>query len=302
MAFNTNRVKVKTSTPEGFSTELKKRNLVPSNIQFATWMNWTLVSCFSEDDSCLISEKVTMGIDRNPETALMKGLTEFCERKIMNQTYDPIAGLTARSDGFAALPRYYENSEKRVQNNALNEAIERYIWAKWWDTPSIKFFTSDDFIFANKEQLMLEFDLEKISSIHVFPSNHKSSLLILIAKIKDGGYVTGGAAGNEQEKEQTFARAFGEFLRHLIVVKEMTASSHYPVSFYEKRLHGFGTGLWNKIVEERLKQNGDQPIELPELVADREVAHSNSDYIIMHRCLFKDQPIFMGGALERLCI
>lgn len=289
-------------TVEQFSEELKIRNLIPSNIQFGTWKNWTLVSCFTEDDSHVISEKVTMGIDRNPEVALMKGLTEFCERKIMNESSDPVARLTARSDGFAALPRNYELASQRVQENALNEAIERYLWAKWWDDSSTKFFMSDDFTFANKEQLMLEFNLEKISSIHILSSNHNSSLLILIAKIKDGGYVTGGAAGNIQNKEQTFARAFGELLRHLIVVKEMLTSDYSPSSFYEKRLYGFGSGAWNKIVENRLVQNGNNAILLPELIVDREVEHVNSDFIILHRCLFNNQPTFMGGDLERLCI
>jgi len=287
---------------DNFSRELKNRGLAPTNIQFGTWQNWTLVSCFSENDSLFISEKVTMGIDQNPEIALMKGLTEFCERKISCDTLDPIARLTARSDGFAALPEQYDLAHKRVQENALNEAIERYLWAKWWDDSSTKFFMSDDFTFANKEHLLLEFNLEKISSIHILPSNHNSSLLILIAKIKDSGYVTGGAAGNIQNKEQTFARAFGELLRHLIVVKEMLKSEYSPSSFYEKRLYGFGSGAWNKIVEDRLDQNGNNTIELPELVADREVEHSNSDFIILHRCLFNNQPTFMGGELERLCI
>lgn len=287
---------------DNFSRELKDRGLAPTNIQFAIWQNWTFVSCFSEDDSLFISEKVTMGIDRNHEVALMKGLTEFCERKISHDCLDPIAKLTARSDGFAALPQHYELAQKRVQENALNEAIERYLWAKWWDDASTSFFMSDDFSFADKQQLMLEFNLEKISSIHILPSNHSSSLLILIAKIKDGGYVTGGAAGNIQNKKQTFARAFGELLRHLIVVKEMLTSDYSPSSFYEKRLYNFGNGDWNKIVEDRLAQNGNNVITLPELVADREVDHLNSDIIILHRCLFKNQPTFMGGDLERLCI
>lgn len=287
---------------DDFSQELQARGLAPTNIQFATWQNWTLVSCFAEDDSLLISENVTMGIDRNPEIALMKGLTEFCERKIMNTTSDSIVRLTERSDGLAALPKYYELAHNRVQEHALNEAVERYLWAKWWDDSSIKFFKSDDFTFANKEQLILEFDLENISSIHILPSNHNSSLLILIAKIKGGGYVTGGAAGNIQNKEQTFSRAFGELLRHLIVVKTMRTSAYYPSSFYEKRLYGFGSGAWNKIVEDRLDLMGSNSIALPELVADREVEHSNSDFIMLHRCLFYNQPIFMGGDLERLCI
>lgn len=290
------------STLEDFSKELQKRNLMPSHIQFSTWNNWTLVSCFSEDDSLFISEKVTMGIDKIPDVALMKGLTEFCERKMICETSDPIAKLTSRSDGFAALPRYYEDSKKKVRENALNEAIERYIWAKWWDDSSIIFSISDDFIFPDREQLMLEFNLEKVTSIHILPINHSSGLLILAAKINNGGYVTGGAAGNIQNKKQTFSRAFGELLRHLIVVKEMIKSEYSPSTFYEKRLYGFGKGTWNNLVEDRLNKNGSCHIKLPDLVADQEIEQSYSDFIILHRCLFKNQPLFMGGDLERLCI
>lgn len=287
---------------EQFTKELQRRGLTPSNIQISKWESWTLVSCFSDVDSSLISENISMGIDRNPEIALMKGLTEYCERKISCVTLDPIARLTARSDGFAALPKQYESAHNKVRENALNEAIERYLWAKWWDDSSIKFFISDDFTFSDKKKLLMEFNLETIFSIHILPSNHESGLLILLAKIKDGGYVTGGASGNIQNKEQTFARAFGELLRHLIVIKEMVRSKYSPSSFYEKRLYFFGTGGWNKIVENRLAQNGQKSISLPELIADKEVEHSNSDFVILYRCLFSGQPIFMGGDLERLCI
>lgn len=285
-----------------FTSNLKARGLAPQNIQFANWENWTMVSAFSKLDEHFISENVSMGIDRDPQTALLKALTEFCERKIMNETTDPIARLTERSDGFAALPKSYKNSEFKVEENAMNEAIERFLWAKWWDNTSVKYHISNDFTFSEKEKVFTEFELEDLFTIHVLPSNHNSSLLILLAKIKDAGYVSGGAAGTIFNKDQVFSRAFGELLRHLIVVKKMRGSESKNPTFYEKRLLGFGSGIWNKVVEARLGKTGDVSITLPNLSINKTIEHPDSDFMILHRCLFVDQPLFMGGQIERLCI
>ncbi|MCM2281301.1 MAG: hypothetical protein NDI61_05570 [Bdellovibrionaceae bacterium] len=87
-----------------FIKAMKSKDLFPKNVQISEWREWTLVSCFDKTNSSFISESVAMGIDKNPETALFKGLTEYLERRLAKASQDPIVGLTERTDGFAAFP------------------------------------------------------------------------------------------------------------------------------------------------------------------------------------------------------
>lgn len=284
-----------------FSAELKMRSLAPKNIEFSSWHNWTFVSSFNELNTKFISESVSMGIDKNPEIALMKSLTEFCESYIFRTSIDPAVKITTRSDGFAAYPSNVPDFQNRARNNAYNEAVERYLWATWWDNDEIA-FSIEEIKLEEDEILKKEFELTNIYTIKVETENSDISLKILLAKNNDGGYVTGGAAGNDYEINQTNSRAFGELLRHLLVIKKMKNQMMSGLSFYEQRLWGFASGDWKDLVLSRLNSKSERTITLPSLIIDKEVIHKDSDLVCTHRCLFKDQPIFMGGNLERLCI
>jgi hypothetical protein len=286
---------------------LKKRGFAPAHIELATWNDWTLVSCFDEARSKFISEGVAMGIDMNPEVALMKGLTEYCERKLTADCDDPIAFLTKRSNGFAAFPLVSMESRSarsRARENALNEAVERFLWASWWDGDDVQFEVkdpNDQFLLPSLKQLKAEFDLLSVKEVRVQDITKAKTLSILVAHTKSDGFVTGGAASDSSQIERRLVPAFGELLRHLVVLRKMT-SSDSQMSFYEKRLNGFGMGLWSDLVKSRLQRDGSRAVHLPCLIADREVEHQAMDVVSIHRCLFDGQPEFMGGKLERLCI
>lgn len=284
-----------------FSKELKTREIAPRNIQFSEWHDWTMVSCFNQDDKSFISELASMGIDKNPEIALMKALVEFHERQVFKTSNDESMDLTDRSDGIAAYPTFHQDGKVKAQQNAYNEAIERYLWCHWWDNTHTEY--SIEKLNLNEEKnLKNEFNLKKLYQIKVKASNSNISLKIILAEKNDGGFVTGGAAGADTDLEQTQQRAFGELLRHLFVIKKMATNCTDSMSFYEKRLWGFGNGDWSKLVTSRLQINGSLQINLPKLIVDKEIIHENSDLITIHRCLFLNQPVFMGGILERLCI
>lgn len=290
-----------------FAKNLKDRGLLPANIQMATWNEWTLVSCFDNKSSNYISESVSMGVDVNSEIALFKALTEFCERSLTKSSTDPVSKLTSRSDGFAAFPAIGLNdtrSQSQARKNAFAEALERYLWSMWWDNTEVLYKLEDSYNFPSKKTLINEFDLLGISTIEVSAQDSDSILLILVARNKSLGYITGGAAGLTSERTSILNRAFGELLRHLIVLQRMTQVdiSSPNLSFYEKRLLGFGSGKWGDIAAARLKIVGSTQISLPELDADAIVKHDHMDLISLHRCLFKDQHPFMGGEIERLCI
>ena len=285
-----------------FSKQLNSKSIAPKHIQFSNWQDWTIVSCFNEQSTQFISESVTMGIDKNSEIALMKSLTEFCERGISKLSVDPATTLTERSDGFAAFPATMPNATKHARNNAYNEAVERFLWSTWWDNLNTAYTIKEEYLDEDLNLLKTYFDLVMIYSITITSKNSDSSLLILLAENRHGGFITGGAAGSKAEVSKTFSRSFGELLRHLLVIDKMYIDLHDNLSFYEQRLWGFGSGSWNKVVKSRLNVNGTNIISLPGLVVDKEIENKHSDLIVLHRCLFENQPIFMGGNLERLCI
>lgn len=281
---------------------LKSRNLCPGTIQAAEWNNWTLVSCHSGANSKYISESVAMGIDKDPNIALAKALTEFLERKLSKESADEVVRLTKRSDGFAAFPVFdsVQNSMLMAAKNALGEAVERYLWAKWWDDELTPYLIKET-NFPGYSLLKSEFNLKSVKSILV-PAHDSYSLLVLLAETEGGGFVTGGAAGVLGDWIKTFGRAFGELLRHLIVVRNMKKSETSDLSFYEKRLWGFGSGEWRELVLSRLSKNSIGKTLLPKIWIDQPIRHPHMDIVSIHRCLFENQPLFIGGTLERLCI
>lgn len=288
-----------------YLSELEKRKLLPKNIEVARWFDWTIVSCFDSKSSEYISESVRMGIDKDQEVAFMKALTENCERVLSKTSEEKNITAYGRSDGFAAFPILNNNVDlamQRGRQNAYNEAVERFLWANWWDDRSIAFSISAPGISAvDSENLSRQFNLDSLNEIQILDSSKSYCLSILLAKVKSGGYVTGGACSQLQDRRR-YAQAYGELLRHLFVTQNSPNLETSNLSFYEKRLFSFASGKLNPKVEERLNAVGNKSIVLPKLELDNEIKHSEKDLIYLHRCYFKNQPIFMGGEIERLCI
>ncbi|MES2802752.1 MAG: hypothetical protein V4654_09695 [Bdellovibrionota bacterium] len=288
-----------------YLSELEARNLMPAHIEAAEWFGWTLVSCFDTKSSEYISESVRMGIDQDKETAFLKALTEHCERILSKNTPEKSITSYGRSDGFAAFPILDQNinvATLRGRENAYNEAVERYLWATWWDNLDISFSISPTSSAINGTQSLIDqFNLEYIKEVQIKDSSENQCLSIFLAKIINGGYVTGGACSLVGDNRR-YTQAYGELLRHLFVTKNNQSIAHSNLSFYEQRLFSFASGKLNHIVENRLHCIGSKLIELPELVLDTCVKHEHSDLIYLHRCYFENQPVFMGGNIERLCI
>ncbi len=266
-----------------------------------------MVSCYDKKNESSISDEVYMGIDKNPKIAFAKALTEYCERTLSRQSQDPVTKITVRSDGFAAYPVFEDALQARIaaRENALSEATERYLWAKWWDEQVVCYQIKNALqteLELDFKDLIQEFDLVSIKEIQVNESKGEYRLSIFIAETRDGGFVTGGACSRVEDHMKRFNPAFGELLRHLIVVKNMLSVKPANSSFYECRLLGFGSGKWRGLVADRLKVSGSEVVLLPKLSIDQEVQHSLMEIVKIHRCLYEDQPPFIGGALERLCV
>lgn len=289
--------------------ELAKRNLVPKKIVTSEWHSWHIVSSFDLESSNFISESVSMGISQNPDIAIRKSITEFCERSFIKSSNDPIAHLTERSDGFAAYPNLDVHAQSRAAENALNEAAERYLWSMWWDFPEFKFKMSNyenDSFNSQSHFLISEFNLDKVEVVEIIDKDSKFLLKILVATNQQGGTLTGGACEKlpltDSANINLNERAFGELLRHLLAYEKIKKTKSINLSFYEQRLFGFASGQWKNRVSDRFKNTGKNQIKLPSLIANSQIKHEHSDLIYLHRCLFVDQPTFIGGHVDRLCI
>lgn len=124
---------------------------------------------------------------------------------------------------------------------------------------------------------------------------------ILFLILANGGLVSGGAAGPKADRESSILRALSELSRHAICAKKIIEGTK-PETFYERRLEYMVMKNASEQLFKRLGSSGDRVIFLPKLRFDDEVKHAMQDLVVVHRCYFFDQPVFIGGKLERLCL
>lgn len=262
----------------------------------------------------LISDRTFTGFDTSPNIAFSKAVSEFIERKSFQNGYEKKLSscLTKRSDGFAAYPLMKNDqasAKTKVREKALAEAIERYVWATWWDNYEVKYdhliFSLDEFseIYISLSQILREIDSEKsIKKIHLIEpqfENYEDYILKIIVVEFEEGLVTGGACGLKNEELNILARATSELLRHALVLMQ-NKQKPTSLSFYEKRLLFFASFQGISKFYERIAQRGYQKIQLPRLIIDEQIPSSNTH--IVHRCLFQDQPPFINEIIERMCL
>lgn len=125
--------------------------------------------------------------------------------------------------------------------------------------------------------------------------------MILLAEVSGGGFLSGGAAGMGSTQSILF-RAVSELLRHALAVSKVRRGKAVPQTFYEKRVSFFGLGEGDSVVHSRLAKRGDRSVILPTLRFDTPIPHDLGHLVAVHRCYFENQPLFMGGKLERLCV
>lgn len=300
------------SSTAAFIRELRQTVNVPKNIQLSRLACGSLASIFNDQSSKIISESVFSGIAQDPETSVLKGLVEFVERRAFTEGRS--AGLpicqTERSDGFAAYPRRMDEDAPSVaRENALAEAIERFVWARWWDDTSIghELREVDELALSPEETALHDVRraVQVASIVEIRPKlrDTKFSVIIYFVFIEGGGVLSGGACGSRFEEEKTRYRALGELLRHALALRKINIEKLEPESFYERRLAYFGKSLaGSNAARSRIAASGSDAVTLPPLLFDAEVPHSLSHLVSVHRCYFEGQPAFVGGELERLCL
>lgn len=292
-------------------TELKFKNKLPKNIDISKIGDRYWCVCYDEDNSEIISESSTTGFAESSDVALLKALSERAERRAFRTGHmrKLSSCMTERSDGFAAYPLFYRNAEVSARNSALSEAIERYAWAQWWDDEEIAFTIEPIDSFANKHNILMNVSsvkeacgLDEILVISPHIENSNNQVVILLGQLKTGGYISGGACDLINNFKLVLLRSLDELYRHGLAVKKIIYENLEPTTFYEKRLVYFAFGHGNELVAKRIKAQGKKSITLPRLEIDELVPHDLGDLFQVHRCYFENQPIFVGGALERLCL
>lgn len=286
---------------------LKRRGKLPLNMEFSSEQEHHWVTAFNHLNAEFIHESVATGFDIDEKLATLKCLTEYCERMAFIEgasNNDPTCN-TERSDGIAAFPISYDlqTAKRRARENALNEAIERYAWATWWDDVDTMSQVSEVENYPHAVKIIQNHvSIEKMITVKPFIRSHFHELIINVFVLSDGGVVCGGACGAKNDSEKTQLRAVSEALRHALAIKKMKEENASPTSFYEKRLLFFSSPKGQTVALNRLSIAGKKSVILPSLKIDGEIKYSLSDLVYVHRVLFENQPPFVGGALERLCI
>jgi ribosomal protein S12 methylthiotransferase accessory factor YcaO len=296
-----------------FLRTLASRGLAPKHVEVTKFGEIFVVNSYDELSPDIITGTMTTGIDSVSNVAVMKSVTERIERQTLRHAIE-FEGHTSKhsSDGTAAYPVLAQPRDAHLsaRTNALAEATERYCWATWWDDSSV-FADISQLTFDHRElskcrDIISEIDkatpILKLWRIAPRVSNTFLSVLIYFAELKNGGFISGGAAGPNGTDQEIALRGLSEMLRHSLAAERIEKQKRKPVTFYERRLAHFARDAGGSKVRERLSQSGTEPIQLPKLVHDAEIKHAHSDLVNVHRCLYEGQPPFVGGALERLCL
>ncbi|MBL7544321.1 MAG: hypothetical protein JNL11_10910 [Bdellovibrionaceae bacterium] len=286
------------------------KNLV--TIEYSKIADFHWFNLVSEKNESLISDRVFTGFDKDMKVAFSKAVSEMTERLSFNLGHKAKlrSCATQRSDGIAAYPiaNDFALAAYNARENALNEAIERYAWATWWDQHQVKYkhekYLLQDFCLEYKilKKLLIELDsILKIEFIHFIEPeilNSEKKLVIVIAEF-NGGVVTGGACDDKGKLESILIRSFSELLRHaLVLIQNKQKPIH--LSDYENRLLYFASMAGKDTFYNRLSQKGTLEIDLPNLAVDEQIPSVKTHFV--HRCLFQNQPPFIDENYERMCL
>ena len=263
----------------------------------------------------IISENVATGFASDPDLAVLKSISEFVERLAFKSGKKAGIGAcqTDRSDGFAAFPRTWitrAGAREEARTRALHEATERFVWAHWWDSPAIAHSIQDALIYASESSsgtallssLPLFSSPRRLIAVTPHVAANDKLVILMLCELKGGGFLSGGACGYANRRKEIVTRASAELFRHALAHSRMIETSRPPEGFYQKRLAHYCSPMGEEEVLRRLASQGTKAVRLPPLGTDADIPHAASDVVLVHRCLYRDQPPFMGGKLERFCI
>ncbi len=252
-----------------------------------------------------------------PNLALIKGLMEYVERKVFSENQFSGAKVynTESIDGTASFPKVLCTKAwalKRAREAALCEAIERFSWATWWENESISAQIDDTTNEFNDELNVvreLAIAIDKLTPVEkwlrIKPrllGYDNLEVIIFFGLLKNKGIICAGACGPKNRPAESIRRVFSELFRHSYAVDAFVNRKIEAKFLYEHRLKYFGSGLGDSLFHARISKQSTEAIEFPGLEIDESLIHPLSYCVTIHRCLFENQPDFMSGSIEKLCI
>lgn len=292
---------------------LKKKFAMPRAIELGKIGPYFVVNIIDHkiSDTEFLVGNVSTGMSRTSEIAWLKAFSEWIERNafLKNKIQTPDR-FTRESDGCAAYPKILlraKTAKENARTNALDEAIERYVWGEWWDKKSAAKIETLD---VNSEycSMLKSLGEDKVipQALHIirpdFDSYPNKKVLILFVAIKDGGFISGGACGESDRYEEIFERAFVELLRHYLGYCRMLNGKSKPISFYDRRIYFFASGAGNNLVWERINSKSQEIVNISNIKYDSVLEHDLQQISTVHHIQFENPPYFLEGPLERLCI
>lgn len=264
----------------------------------------------------LMNSNAEAGVNRNLHIATLKALSEYFERNAWRKGKEQgLASCQGGTDGFAAFPKYLFPgwySRTRAREAAFMEALEHFAKALWWDNASVAFHTETHSLdsavraFPNIAPFLVacatvsQNGKIQVVKPRIGPTQYEVALLLWW--FEDGGVTMGGACGRTASSSHTLVRAASELFRHVLAVSRAKDDALSPQNCYDQRLIFFGSGAGSYAVRSRLQQQGTETLKIPNLALDAEISHEHRDLAVVWRCLFKDQPEFLSGPVERFCL
>lgn len=297
-----------------FIKRIRELGLTVPRLEITTIGGLNFVSAFDERPTAVMANDATAGVDYDPNIAVIKALVEYFERRVFADGVDLRLNVCERrhSDGVAAFPQIEADAGDRARGNAYCEALERFVWSHWWDNSDnghkLENFEDSRFWKNIKIRMSVEafrefLSFDNIQIITPNQSDHNHIVIILFAAISGKGFISGGAAGKTGSETEIIVRALAELIRHGVALKRFLDFDLKPQSFYEKRLVHFGLGYGKDLVLTKLNRNSELSVQIPDLAFDERIPSDKfSELILTHRCLFQNQPPFVDGEMERLCL
>ncbi|NJM10476.1 MAG: hypothetical protein HC883_06430 [Bdellovibrionaceae bacterium] len=102
--------------------DIERRLNLKLEVEVAPFANFYLVNVFHKTQHRFIESGVAAGFECNPDTALLKALSEFVERRAMLSEKDPAIHRRHGSDGMAAYPVDLPNSHCIAERKRLSRS------------------------------------------------------------------------------------------------------------------------------------------------------------------------------------
>ena len=278
-----------------YLTKLRHSSFRPQTELIQTLGSFYICNLGSIDEhQSSISEDLSSGMSLRQDLAVAKCMSEYIERlaqRMGEKRNDPLC-MKFGTDGFAAFPKFYPSSLKRVRASSLLESIERYSWHSFWHQ-KVAYESSHDSHLLEQYNLA-HLDLREIINIYPSIEGH-IKLCICLGGISSSGLVVGGGCGYTYEEARE--RAFCEALRHYIAISNVRKGFPLSNSSYCKRL-AFLAEEGFDLYRDRLKISGRGSVSLPELEVDSLIHHPFERFYHVYRTQFQGQKAFISSQVD----